>query len=307
MTRKSMKKKVGFTLEQAREVAAEHLYPESKHDEDNQVVCFQDGCVLIHVYYKTASVITCLNHPVRGKGQVFRRKLTLKNLEDIFEDPLAQMASGYYQRKHLTQQWKMANKNDTSSFMSDMARRWQYVAVSLDLIEGDAKTISTLKTVMNVVSELMWNPGTMPALHNCRDGARSIVAAIVLQVAEEDGAIGMCRTKEAAKFQIEGGPRPKLICCSENRETVMSFMEKNRSKASQALNLLKSLPTDLRKDVCQWLTGLLECGCSIVDENFEYIWKDEVIAAHREYSKTFYSKNQMGNMCYVHGILADDD
>ena len=57
----------------------------------------KDG-VRINVYYTTGTVGTCLEHPTQGRTQMFRRNVTLAELEGIFRYPRVHTGKGYKQR-----------------------------------------------------------------------------------------------------------------------------------------------------------------------------------------------------------------
>lgn len=56
----------------------------------------------INVYLTTMSVATCLNHPKKGKTQLFRRDVNLKTLEAIFKNPRQHTGKGYYEKRNRT-------------------------------------------------------------------------------------------------------------------------------------------------------------------------------------------------------------
>lgn len=62
----------------------------------SRVVSFVRENERINVYYTTGTVGTCVNHPSRGKTQLFRRNVTLQQLGDIFMNPRAHTGKGYY-------------------------------------------------------------------------------------------------------------------------------------------------------------------------------------------------------------------
>jgi len=54
------------------------------------------GGVRINIYFTTGTVATCLDHPKKGKGQLFRRNMTYADLEDIFHNPRVHTDTGYH-------------------------------------------------------------------------------------------------------------------------------------------------------------------------------------------------------------------
>ena len=61
----------------------------------------------INVYWTTGTVGTCLNHPRQGKTQLFRRKVDVTLLREIFRDPRVHTGSGYHR---VEQQDQSSNK-----------------------------------------------------------------------------------------------------------------------------------------------------------------------------------------------------
>lgn len=52
----------------------------------------------INVYYTTMTVSTALNHPTKGKNQMYRRNITQRQLTEIFRNPRVHTGKGYYKR-----------------------------------------------------------------------------------------------------------------------------------------------------------------------------------------------------------------
>ena len=55
--------------------------------------------VQVNVYTTTGTIGTALNHPIKGRTQLFRRHITIAQLKDIFTNPRAHTGRGYYERK----------------------------------------------------------------------------------------------------------------------------------------------------------------------------------------------------------------
>lgn len=49
----------------------------------------------INVWFTTMTVGTCIHHPKQGKTQLFRRKVDLELLSNIFKNPRAHTGRGY--------------------------------------------------------------------------------------------------------------------------------------------------------------------------------------------------------------------
>jgi hypothetical protein len=56
---------------------------------------------LIHVWPTTGTVGSYLEHPSQGRTQLFRRKLTFRDLEAIFANPRTHTGSGYHRREQM--------------------------------------------------------------------------------------------------------------------------------------------------------------------------------------------------------------
>ena len=71
----------------------------SKRDSGHMLSFRHDGKrggVRINVYFTTGTVATCLDHPQRGKTQLFRRNMTLEDLKKILDDPRTHTRKGYH-------------------------------------------------------------------------------------------------------------------------------------------------------------------------------------------------------------------
>ena len=55
--------------------------------------------VQVNVYTTTGTIGTSLNHPIKGRTQLFRRSITITQLKDIFTNPRTHTGRGYYERK----------------------------------------------------------------------------------------------------------------------------------------------------------------------------------------------------------------
>jgi len=60
------------------------------------MVSFLKDSIRINVYYTKMTVATCLNHPKKGKTQLFRKNVTIEELKLIFENPRIHTKKGYY-------------------------------------------------------------------------------------------------------------------------------------------------------------------------------------------------------------------
>jgi hypothetical protein len=300
----------GFTLEQVRGIAEKHDFSEISLNMESRVISFRKESARINVYYTTGTVGTCLNHPTRGKTQLFRRNISLNELEALFQNPRSHTGRGYYYRQHLNQEWRTSHQDGSGKkAVSDMARRWIYVALMADLTDN-SKDLNSLELLMNRISQILWEPGSMPDLsetkYSC--GSQTGIVQMALNVSMQDGAIGACRHVDLEAFWDGGGITrvPELESLDDCRQcgALDAFMEAEQSSVALAEQMLRKLPKKLRKTVCDWLIGLLHCGFVLVDEDYNnFTFYDDVAASHVEYSTCFYTKSQMNRMCPIHGIL----
>lgn len=85
---KTMAKAAGFT--------------KMEHQPATRMISFAKGdkekgdWVRINVYYTTGTVATCLNHPEKGRTQLFRRDCSYRELEKILNHPRVHTQKGYY-------------------------------------------------------------------------------------------------------------------------------------------------------------------------------------------------------------------
>ena len=100
--------------DQVREIAKENDCREVQHRQNSRVISFIRQSVKIKVYYTTGTVGTCLNHPKKGKTQMFRRNDTIDSLQAIFDNPRVRTGSGYF-RKNRNQKWQAACGDELDS------------------------------------------------------------------------------------------------------------------------------------------------------------------------------------------------
>ena len=80
------------------ELALAYGWESRGHNPDNSMLSFFKEDMRINVYYTTMTVGTCLDHPRQGRTQLFRRNLTLEDVERIFHNPRAHTNKGYHKR-----------------------------------------------------------------------------------------------------------------------------------------------------------------------------------------------------------------
>lgn len=64
------------------------------------MVSYLNGYARINIYLSKMTVATCLEHPTKGKTQLFRKNVSFKELEKIFENPRVHTNKGYIQKKN---------------------------------------------------------------------------------------------------------------------------------------------------------------------------------------------------------------
>lgn len=68
-------------------------------DEKTYMVSFtKNGCRL-NVYLSKMTVATALNHPFKGKTQLFRKQLSMTELEKVFANPRVHTDKGYIRKR----------------------------------------------------------------------------------------------------------------------------------------------------------------------------------------------------------------
>lgn len=81
------------------EVAKTYGWVRPIHQPDNVMLSVFKGESRINIYYTTMTVATCINHPIKGKTQLFRRNVTPGQLVKILNDPRVHTNKGYYEKK----------------------------------------------------------------------------------------------------------------------------------------------------------------------------------------------------------------
>lgn len=78
------------------EIAAELGYELIADEEDICMVSYKKDDVRINIYLTTNTVATCINHPKKGKTQLFRKHVDYNMLKQIFANPRTHTGKGYY-------------------------------------------------------------------------------------------------------------------------------------------------------------------------------------------------------------------
>jgi len=88
-----------MTEEQIIRLAKTHGYKIRLRQPDIGLLIFNRGKVQISVYTTTMTVGTVLNHPTRGRTQLFRRRVSLFLLDKIFANARVHTSKGYRKKK----------------------------------------------------------------------------------------------------------------------------------------------------------------------------------------------------------------
>jgi hypothetical protein len=83
-------------IEVIRKLAENCDYKEIALQQNPPLISFSKGDIRINVYHTTMSVGTCLKHPKKGKTQLFRKNVSMKQLEVLFKNPRVHTGKGYY-------------------------------------------------------------------------------------------------------------------------------------------------------------------------------------------------------------------
>jgi hypothetical protein len=93
---------MAFTLEEVKILAWEEDLVEIYFNYNSRVVSFSSGQgARINVYWTTGTVGTCIDHPVKGKTQLFRKNCDEQELRELMRDPRLHTGKGYYVRQDL--------------------------------------------------------------------------------------------------------------------------------------------------------------------------------------------------------------
>jgi hypothetical protein len=290
-----------YAVEDVREIAAHYNYNEIGYNEGSRVISFRKEKTRINVYYTTGTVGTCMDHPTKGKTQLFRRMvLTIAELENIFENPRIHTGTGYY-RKKLSQYWKAIDQYGQQSFEVDSVRRWKYVASAAGL-SNDQNEISNIAKFCTSWDLLYWNYGDLPRLSNIKYtcGAQ---AAMVNMVLETVGDLLGYPVKIVCKDENEREIYPDAHCCNMER-----FLDSHQGDVYDIQNQLMNFRKDIQIELAQWFVSRDWCGYFLTDHsNHEIKTKYSVAVnnAHFHYAEMAYTKKQRSCMCPLHGVLYD--
>lgn len=83
-------------LPDIKKLAKKHKWEELEHQENICLISYKKGDDRINVYYSRMTVGTAINHPKKGKTQLFRKHVEIKLLEKLFINPRTHTGLGYY-------------------------------------------------------------------------------------------------------------------------------------------------------------------------------------------------------------------
>lgn len=86
------------TVSEIKFLAKVYGWVETTHDTKTQLLSFTRKGKVVNVWYGTMTVGTFLHHPRKGKTQLFRKNVSMKLLEFIFNNPRLHTGKGYYTR-----------------------------------------------------------------------------------------------------------------------------------------------------------------------------------------------------------------
>lgn len=302
-------------LSEIRHLATEHGYKEIDHNIFSKSISFRGGpsnSTRINVYYTTGTIGTSLNHPRRGKSQLFRRGIkTLDQLKTIFSNPRVHTGGGYYTRKNVRQQWK---KQGTDQFLRDSARRWVFVAQAIGLTKND-KEINTIVEICTEWDNLYWEPSDLPSLHHTKYacGSHGGLLQMLYQVVRQScGDFEICEMRELEKYHDGLISRSDLNTerpYDHECNNLVCFLQDNGATISRLKEKFMSLRKDIRIELAQWFLARDVCGYVFADAaNLKVIttpYSEAAIDTHIQYGKDMYPKK--GNLCNHCGVVLDEN
>eukprot|EP00751_Fragilariopsis_kerguelensis_P030758 CAMPEP_0170909282 /NCGR_PEP_ID=MMETSP0735-20130129/2425_1 /TAXON_ID=186038 /ORGANISM="Fragilariopsis kerguelensis, Strain L26-C5" /LENGTH=316 /DNA_ID=CAMNT_0011305801 /DNA_START=82 /DNA_END=1030 /DNA_ORIENTATION=- len=305
-----------LSLRGVRTLARNYNYEEINCNEESCVISFRGGpaqSTRINVYYTTGTVGSCLNHPRRGKTQLFRRNIsTLDLLENIFENPRAHTGEGYYTRKSIHQQWK---NTQTDEFYVDSARRWVYVGAATGLVknERERNTITEICTKWDTIS---WNRDSLPSAthtrHSCGTSGLERVLFEVMQDTYGDFLLYNSTVVNNYWEQMSAGdcvekPLPcERSCCGAGCEDFQAFLEAHSGDVVALQRLFMSLRKIIRLELAAWFLSrntqdLNFTNLDVKPFHAQSNYHEALHFAHIEYGELNYPRNK--GMCNHCGVL----
>lgn len=300
-------------VQEVRTIAEMHGYEEIDHNKTSKLLSFRgllntNNSVRINVYYTTGTIGTCLNHPRKGKTQLFRRNITdLEVVSELFQNPRKHTGSGYY-RKRTSQEWKSdgdsLSHQPQPSFLVDSASRWQYVGYATGLIT-DEEEMQTILDICAKWHQLYWNHNTPPDLLNTNYscGSRCTLMRMVYEIIREEfGYVGIVNRKTKEEVTEDDFPWSKECAIAPY------FLREHQKDVQYIKRRLRNLQVVVKIEFCQWLLGRDNCGMAFANEfgkSLRTEFTKAVQNAQVEYGDLMYAKK--ANMCHHCGVLYNND
>jgi len=293
-----------YSIDDVRGIAERASYKEIDFNSLSRVISFRRDTTRINVYYSTGTVGTCLNHPVKGKTQLFRRNVGIDELEQIFFEPRTHTGKGYY-RKHESQKWKTICDNTGEAFFEcDTARRWRYVTHASGLTHDESE-IQDIVDWFEHWHSVCWGHNQAPDLKDmpfsCGTGCgfTNMILATMREILGE--SIRGYRIDKDWKiadednFKFEGN----LNCAF-----LPFFLEEHEADISELQNQLQTFRKDIQIEILLWVFSLFYCGHALFTANDLKLVQTKhskaVYTCHRDYGKLMYSKKT--DLCLFHGV-----
>ena len=290
---------------------------------------------LVSYTHTHRTVGSCLNHPKRGKTQLFRRNVdTLPKLDGIFQNPRSHTGHGYYTRQNIRQQWKQSTAagddttTDTTVLLVDSARRWLWVGACVGLVKNDRerRTITQICTKWDTIT---WDPGSLPSYKHTRHGCGTreglITQVLFFVVLETYGTNYQLSTKtdcnkywhednwqyNAPKAKPKARKKEDFYCDDRDCPQSLAFVDAHFNGENSDVVILRNLFLSLRKDIrielVQWFfnrydgtTVFTDLDINPLQSKCHHYRFDHV---HHEYGELNYSKKS--GLCKCHGMLYD--
>jgi hypothetical protein len=88
--------KILIPIDKIDSIATKNDFNRIDYQEKIGLISYSDGDTRINIYLSKMTVSTCLNHPKKGKTQLFRKNVNINMLSEIFEYPRKHTGKGYY-------------------------------------------------------------------------------------------------------------------------------------------------------------------------------------------------------------------
>lgn len=298
---------MALDLENIRALAKVHDYIEIEMNKESKLISFRKGSTRINVYFTTGTVGTCLNHPKKGKTQLFRRNVSMDQLNDIFDNPRVHTGTGYY-RKHITQKWKHRGNDNRDDFLVDSAMRWRYVGRATGLIKKE-KDMKLICDICTLYDELFFEENSIPDLRNTRFecGSQCALMRIVFIFYKiKFGEFQIMDTKENKFQSFKGRPLEDLdkgLC-----EKGYVFLQDHQVQLMDLLTKFNSIKNNnIALELMNWLLGRNHAGhrfANLSGKQRTSPFSEKVESAHTEYGKLMYPKK--AGLCPHCGIRYTD-